>query len=157
MSSSPDRKEEITKEEEEEVIQIRSQILRLNRNVIIDETRAFRDKNKILVKLNLISDKLDLDQSNNTSVCTITDHVTNKDNAIETPYSQFCKYALGVSKFSSTTGVLNELDRCPISIKACMQSISYWHRLETGQNGSLIENSYLECKLRVQTFILSKC
>ena len=28
-----------------------------------------------------------------------------------------------------------------------MQSISYWHRLETGQNGSLIENSYLECKV----------
>ena len=33
---------------------------RLKRNVIIDETRAFRNENKILVKLNLISDKLDL-------------------------------------------------------------------------------------------------
>ena len=42
--------------------------------------------------------------------------------------------------------VLNELDRCAISIKAWVQSISYWHRLETGKNGSLIENSYLECK-----------
>ena len=51
-----------------------------------------------------------------------------------------------MSKLSSTTGVLTELDRCPISIKAWVQSISYWHRLETGQSGSLIENSYLECK-----------
>ena len=63
---------------------------RLKRNVIIDETRAFRDKNKILVKLNLISDKLDLlYQSNNTSVCAITDHATNKDNAIEAPFISF--------------------------------------------------------------------
>jgi len=127
---------------------------RLNRNVIIDETRAYRDKNKILVKLNLISDKLDLlYQSKNDLDCTIIDHVLNKkDNAYEVPYNQFCKYALGVSKFASTSGTLSELNRCPISIKAMVQSINFWHRLETVQSGTILENSYFECKRSKHAF-----
>lgn len=69
-----------------------------------------------------------------------------KDTALETPYNQFCKYALGVSKFASTTGVLSELNRYPISINAWTLSVKYWHRLELGANGILLDNAYIECK-----------
>ena len=43
------------------------------------------------------------------------------------------------------TGVLSELDRYPIAIKARVQSISYWHRLNTGENGELLKNAFYEC------------
>ena len=120
---------------------------RLNRNVTIDETRAYRDKNKILVKLHNIADKLDLLHSNNTmNGVSISDHTTHKVTDYELPHSAFCKYTLGASKFSSVTGVLSELGRYPIAIKAWVQSISYWHRLETGETGELIKNSYIECR-----------
>ncbi len=59
---------------------------RLNRDAIIDETRGYRDKNKILVKLNLISDKMNLlYQSKNTLDCTIIDHVIKTE-----PILQIC-------------------------------------------------------------------
>jgi exonuclease III len=121
---------------------------RLNRVIDIEETRAFRGKNQILVKVRQIEDKLDLlYRSKNIDGNKIVDHTTKKDIAFEVPYNLFCKYALGVTKFASTTGVLSELNRFPVAIKAWTQSVSYWHRLETSKTcGILLENAYLECK-----------
>ena len=119
---------------------------RLNKHVIIDEVRAYRDKNIIVVKLHNICDKLELIHNKNNSIgCNITNHVTKDETKFEVPHSKFCKYAIGANKSASVTGVLSELDRYPIAIKARVQSISYWHRLNTGENGELLKNAFYEC------------
>ena len=125
----------------------------LGREVIIDESRAFRDKNKILVKLHNIIDKLDLLNTRNDSChFRIMDHEITQKIKYDLPHSKYCKFALGVSKYASTTGVYNEINRYPLQIKAHTQAISYWHRLETGQNGDLLQNAYIECKDNAHPF-----
>jgi hypothetical protein len=62
----------------------------------------------------------------------ITDHETNSNNVIDQSYNSFCKYALGISKYSSSTLALGEVGKFPLSHKAIALSMAYWLRLEQG-------------------------
>ena len=116
----------------------------LGKNYEIEEIRAYRDKNKILIKLHHLSDKLEILQ--NTESDFITEHFTKEKLNFEIPHSKFCKYILGQSKTASTTGVFSELHRYPLAIRAQINTLSYWHRLETDEVPALLFNSYQECK-----------
>ncbi len=57
-----------------------------------------------------------------------------------------CKFALGVSKYSSTTLALGELGRFPIEYKVLRQCVSFWHRMEVGTDNKLLQKAYSEGK-----------
>ena len=67
---------------------------RLNKKIAIDDIRAFREKNMVLVKLHNITDKIDLLYNKLAfDDCTISDHqVNNNKSSYETIHSKFCKY-----------------------------------------------------------------
>ncbi len=76
-------------------------------------------------------------------------HETKLKKSLETPFNKFCKYALGMPSYvyARTTTVLRELDKTPLHVNAYLNSISYWHRLETKRNTeSLLDAAYQECK-----------
>ena len=62
-------------------------------------------------------------------------------------HSNFCKFALGVSKYSSTTLALGELGRFPIEYKVLRQCVSFWHRMEVGTDNDLLQKAYSEGKM----------
>ncbi len=63
----------------------------------------------------------------------------------ERPYTNFIKFALGISKYASNTLALGEVGRFPIQLKAIRQSILYWYRLECGTTNILLNCAYREC------------
>ena len=127
---------------------------RLQRTVPTDEIRAYREKNKILVKLHHMTDKLELlyKTTSNNPTTVITDHETSSDTPYEIPHNKFCRYSVGAPKYASSTGIFSELNRYPIAIKARTLALSYWYRLETGQNATLLQNAYLESKQNQHPF-----
>ncbi len=58
----------------------------------------------------------------------------------------FCKFVVGVSKFSSNYAVLGELGRFPIEHRIMVSHILYWLRLENEDQGSLLKSAFTECK-----------
>ncbi len=66
--------------------------------------------------------------------------------AFEKVHSSFCKFVLGVSKFSSNYAVLGELGRFPIEHRIMVSHILYWVRLENEDQGSLLKSAFKECK-----------
>ena len=68
------------------------------------------------VTLGNILDKINLLSLYNKSPVTFSIEEVEKgpESAVETFYSTTCKYALGISKYSSTTLALGELGRYPI-------------------------------------------
>ncbi len=68
-------------------------------------------------------------------------------------HTSFCKYVLGVSKYTSNTATLCELGRLPISIKITLAQILYWHRLEQLEDNSILQNAYVETKENNYDFI----
>ena len=122
---------------------------RLNKKIAIDDIRAFREKNMVLVKLHNITDKIDLlyNKLAFNDDCTISDHqVNNNKSSYETIHSKFCKYTVNIPRHASTTGIFRELDRYPIAIKAWISNITYWHRLEIGTDNIILQNAFNECK-----------
>ncbi len=73
----------------------------------------------------------------------LSDHTT-ATKAYQTPYNNYGEYVLGLHKSASPSGVLSELCRTPMNVKAWARSISYWHRLETNDNGPILNDAYLE-------------
>ncbi len=68
-------------------------------------------------------------------------------------HTSFCKYVLGVSKYTSNYATLCELGRVPISIKIALAQILYWHRLEQMEDHSILHHAYLEAKENNHEFI----
>ncbi len=83
----------------------------------------------------------------------IRDYETHKQSKTETFYYKYCKYALGISKYSTNILSLGELGRYPILIKSVVPDILYWLRLEMGT-----VNHYLtELTIRWKKKIMSSC
>ena len=72
----------------------------------------------------------------------ISDNIVSKQSSIETFYSKFCKYTLGISKYASNILTLGELGRYPIIIKSVVSGILYWWRLEQGTVNPLLNRAY---------------
>lgn len=108
-----------------------------------------------MVKLQDINDKLDILFRNKINVrqyndeCEIIDHTINcnKNTNVDTVFNSFCKYAIGVHKTASTTGVLHIMDMIPITIKMWTSSIVFWHKMETNPKTDLLYHAYQESKM----------
>ena len=67
--------------------------------------------------------------------------------SVEKFYSNYYKYALGISKYSSSTLNLSELGRHPIRIRATvLRSIMYWLRFEHGPESTMLNNAFVSMK-----------
>ena len=92
-----------------------------------------------MVKLHNIKDIIDLLYNKRRPLndsFSIVDHEVQKEIPHEKLHSKFCKYATGIPKYTSTTGVYKEIDRYPITIKA-------WARAEIHKTRNYqLENVY---------------
>ncbi len=57
-------------------------------------------------------------------------------------YNKYCKFTLGISKYSSNTLTLGELGRYPILIKQATLGILYWWRIRQGTENFLLNKAY---------------
>ena len=64
----------------------------------------------------------------------------------EIVHTKFCKFALGISKYNSSTLAMGELGRYPIEHKVIRLCVMYWFRLNSGNVNVLVKNAYDECK-----------
>ena len=76
-------------------------------------------------------------------------------NSYETVHSSFCKFVLGLSKFSSNVAVLGELGRFPLDHKVKIAHILYWHRLVCNDQDQLLNSAFQDCLRDRHDFIKS--
>ena len=57
-------------------------------------------------------------------------------------HSKYCKFALSVPKYSSTSACMAEMGRYPLSFKIWSLCIKYWMRLASGTNNVLLKNAF---------------
>ncbi len=109
--------------------------------------RVYRSKSEIFVEFNSIDIKSKIINGFNIkpTTCTII-NCQQSGPEYEKIHSSFCKFALGISKYSSTTLAFGELGRYPIEFKVLNQIIRYWHRMEIGTDNVLLQKAYSECK-----------
>ncbi len=114
-------------------------------------------ENQVTIKVPDIGDKISLLSRQNTSPVPIEieNHTPITWAAFEKVHSSFCKFVLGVSKFSSNYAVLGELGRLPIEHRITVAHILYWLRLEKEIPGSLLRNAFNECKSSQHDFYTS--
>ena len=95
-----------------------------------------------------ILDKITLFSQYYKSPTTITMEEVEKhaDPITERFYSTSCKYALGISKYSSTTLAPGELGRFPLQHRIILLTLMYWLRLEQGTKNPLLNIAYLTMK-----------
>ncbi len=96
------------------------------------------------VTLSNIMDKIIVLNNRNsfTSTFEIRDYEIPKQSKTETVYYKYCKYAQGISKYSSNVLTLGELGRYPILIKSVVLGILYWWRLEMETENPLLNSAY---------------
>ena len=97
-----------------------------------------------IVTLDSIYDKINLLQcyDSNENNFVIKDHVPKKRKDINSFYSKFCKFALGISKYASNYLSLAELGKYPVSIKSHVLALLYWLRLEHGTENNLLNYAF---------------
>lgn len=101
---------------------------------------------------------LDCYIKNKNSVNFCIEHcIKDKKSNIEKIHANFCKFALGVSKYTSTTLSLGELGRFPIEIKMYSQCVLYWLRMVKGSNNFLLQEAYNDCVAGNHEWYLSIC
>jgi hypothetical protein len=106
----------------------------MNETIPIERSVIFRDENRILLKLKSWEDKQKLLCWYNKTPTTliIYDHgTTNQKQSYEKVQNKFIKFALGLPKTASTSACLQELGQYPLFIKAYLQCILYYQRLES--------------------------
>ena len=96
-------------------------------------------KRKILVKVKDYEDKELILRQMSTHISNFESDVKYK---IDKVHTDFCKRALNVTKFSSTTAVMGELGRYPIIYNAWGHSIKYWLRLNNGTRNTVLNEAY---------------
>ncbi len=121
----------------------------LDKDNMIEEVKPIRNKNIIHVKLRDVEDKINIMSQrhlcNNT--CQISEYKRKTSSQIDVPHCKYCKFILGLSNSSSAMGSLNRLHRIPMTIKAAIRNILYWHRLENNTTTApLLNEAYTECK-----------
>ncbi len=120
----------------------------VGKEIIFEKVSTQNSKNQVTIKVPDIGDKISLlsRQGNSPVTVEIENHMPDTWAAFEKVHSSFCKFVLGVSKFSSNYAVLGELGRVPIEHKITVSHILYWLRLEKEIHGSLLKNAFNECK-----------
>ncbi len=118
------------------------------KDIIFEKISTQSSKNQVTIRVPELDDKISLlsRQQNSPVTVDIENHRTDTWAAFEKVHSSFCKFVLGVSKFSSNYAVLGELGRLPIEHKITMSHILYWHRLEKETPESLLGKAFNVCK-----------
>ncbi len=114
----------------------------------IKSYRVYRNKNEVFIDFSSIEIKSRVISGFSVKPTTF-DIVNVQQNSpeYEKVHSNFCKFALGISKYASTTLSFGELGRFPIKFKVLNQAVRYWHRLETGTDNFLLQRAFSECKV----------
>ena len=117
-------------------------------NINIISCRFHKKEEVAFVTLGNILDKINLLSLHNKSPVTFTIEGVEKgpESAVETFYSTSCKYALGISKYSSTTLALGELKRYPIQHRVVLLTMLYWLRLEHNTKKTLLNLAFQTIK-----------
>ena len=109
--------------------------------------KFYRGPMEAHVTLENICDKIKLMSAyRNRPVPFTIEEIEKKGSITETFYSSSCKFALGISKYTSTTLTLGELGRFPIEIKIILLNLFYWLRLEQGSSNPLLDQAFLTMK-----------
>ncbi len=97
----------------------------------------------ILITLNNVVDKAHIIANYNKFPVTFTvsDNM-NSHSEIEAFYNKYLKYAIGITKYASSTLTLGELGRFPIQIKATVSAILYWLRLAHGMENIMLNAAF---------------
>lgn len=128
----------------------------LNRPLTFDIVRYQKVSNEAIIRVNHYMDKLDLIRYGHTNNNVSFEHiVTSQTHKCEKLHTNFCKFVLGVSKFSSNYACLGELGRVPLTHKMFISHVMYWLNLERGTTNCLLNYAYRECKAGSHDFIES--
>ncbi len=111
-------------------------------NVLLCRYR--KSQQDILVKLESVFAKIEILKcyAQSPASFTIVDAEDNCKSTVDLVYNKYCKYVLGISKYSSSTLALAELGKFPLSHKAISLSIAYWLRMEHGTENTLLNKAY---------------
>ena len=118
-------------------------------NIKIVLCRYRKSQQDVLVKLENIHAKIEVVRKymEYPVTFTISDNKESNNNIIDTTYNKYCKFALGVSKYSSNTLSLAELGKYPLSFKSTSLSVAYWLRMIHGSENIMLNKAYNEMKL----------
>ena len=105
----------------------------------------------ILIKVHNIDEKIKMFHDVDIKTIHPDVHVRNYDikyNSLlyEKTHSKYCKFALNVPKYSSTSACMAEMGRYPLSFKIWSLCIKYWMRLANGTNNVLLNNAFQTVK-----------
>jgi hypothetical protein len=128
----------------------------LKRDLNFDIVRYDKIKCEAIIKVHNLVDKLDLVREGHfeENVC-IENSITQQKHLCEKLHTDFCKFVLGMSKYSSDYAVLGELGRVPMGHKMLLSHIMYWLQLEQGTSNELLNHAYRECTAGAHDFIES--
>ncbi len=106
--------------------------------------RYCKSSGEVSVSISNIMDNIIVLNNRNriSSTFEIRDYEIPQQSKTETFYYKYCKYALGILKYSSKVLTLGELERYPILIKSIVLGILYWWRLEMGTKNPLLNRVY---------------
>jgi exonuclease III len=128
----------------------------LKKEVPFDVVRYDKENNQAIIRVKNYFDKLCLISEGQThDKVNIEHYVTNIKHTCEKLHTKFCKFVLGMSKFSSDFAVLGELGRVPLTHKILVSHVLYWLNLEHGTSNWLLNCAYQECKTGSHDFIES--
>ncbi len=113
-------------------------------NINIVLCRYCKTSNEVLVKLKNIFVKLDIlcNYMHHPSTFSISYDEAITDCQIDQTYNSFCKYALGISKYTSSTFKLRELSKFPLSHTAIVIALPYWLRMEHETENVLLNKAF---------------
>ncbi len=129
-----------------DVKKLLSSICMENINIVL--CRYCKTRNDVLVKLENVFVKLDIlcNYMRHPSTFIISYDKNISDCEIDQTYNSFCKYALHISKYTSSTLTLGELGKFPPSHKASVLVLVYRLRMEQGTENILLNKAFNSMK-----------
>ncbi len=124
-------------------------------NINIVLCRYCKTRNDVLVKLEKVFVKLDIlcNYMCHPSTFIISYDENISDCEIDQTYKCFCKYVLGMSKYTSSTLTLGEIGKFPLSHKASVLALTYLPRMEQGTENILLNKAFNSMKREDHTWL----
>ncbi len=117
-------------------------------NVNILLCRYCKSRDDVLVKLENVFAKIDLMRNYWQSPVTFTmiDNEDTNTNVVDQCFNNYCKFTLGISKYSSSHLALGEVGKFPLSHKAIALTLAYWLRMEHGTEHIMLNKAFIDMK-----------
>ena len=119
----------------------------LGRNVPIKYARKIGRRNhghnrSILIRLSSYDDVMETMRASQGSCYCFRKFQEKNPSDLEKVHTNYMKRSLNINKHASNVCVYEELDRFPITHRACSMAIKYWLRLTTGTQNRLVNEAY---------------